>query len=156
MNIFGFSTGILIFWNLLCLHWHWLNVTLKAFSANLWLCVFSREVHKSRTWQDLWWMLNRRVQPVILSRPEATCCAIAFKKVVCGELAKVTSDACDVGFKAVGTFYFYLCKLSSPPFLFLSLQHRTRLCRISQPFKGSSLNCRFKYLEWYVKNKEKN
>lgn len=48
-------------------------------------------------------MLNRSVQPVIHSRPEATCCAIAFKKVVCAELARVASSVCDVSFKALGT-----------------------------------------------------
>lgn len=73
-------TGIQIFPNLLCVRRHWLNVTLKASSSDPRSPIFSREFHKSRTRQDLWRMLNRLVQPVIRSRPEATCCAIAFKR----------------------------------------------------------------------------
>lgn len=78
--LFFSLTGILIFPNLLCAHQHWLNVTLKASSSDLWSPIFNREVHKSRARQDLWRMFNRHVQPVIHWRPEATCCAIPFKR----------------------------------------------------------------------------
>lgn len=70
-------------------------------------------------------MLNRRVQPVIHSSAEATCCAIAFKKVVCGELARVDGAQTPLiqvmlVSKPLGPFFHFKVKSDAHNFFFLA------------------------------------